>query len=114
MSLVVNPYTLGEVLASVREERYRQAKKFPRDYDHRKDGTGLPNDTAVADYAKLIVDSLAAKGKGIVTWRDILHEEVCEAFAETDPVKLREELIQVAAVAVAWVETLERRIATID
>lgn len=42
-------------------------------------------------------------------WRDILLEEVFEAMAESDPVKLREELIQVAAVAVAWVEAIDRR-----
>lgn len=46
---------------------------------------------------------------GDLAWSDILAEEVAEAFAETDPVKLRTELIQVAAVAVAWVECIDRR-----
>lgn len=46
-------------------------------------------------------------GKG--TWRHILQEEVAEAFAELDPAPLREELIQVAAVAVAWIEAIDRR-----
>lgn len=43
------------------------------------------------------------------TWRDILLEEVFETIAESGPVKLRAELLQVAAVAVAWVEAIDRR-----
>ena len=42
-------------------------------------------------------------------WTGILLEEVYEALAESDPVKLRTELIQTAAVCVAWVEHLDRR-----
>ena len=48
-----------------------------------------------------------ADGDG--AWRDILLEEVAESLAEDDPVELRAELIQVAAVAVAWVEAIDRR-----
>jgi hypothetical protein len=43
-------------------------------------------------------------------WRDILLEEVFEAMAESDFFALRKELIQVAAVAVAWVEDIDRRL----
>ncbi len=42
-------------------------------------------------------------------WRDILLEEVFEAMAEEDATALRTELIQVAAVAVSWVEAIDRR-----
>ena len=35
-------------------------------------------------------------------------EEVAEAFEEHDPARLRSELVQVAAVAVAWVEKIDR------
>jgi hypothetical protein len=37
-------------------------------------------------------------------------EEVLEAFLETSPEKQREEMIQVAAVAVAIIERLDRQI----
>lgn len=50
----------------------------------------------------------AAQG-GQLSWKHILLEEVAEAIAEEDVTKLREELIQVAAVAVAWVEAIDRR-----
>jgi hypothetical protein len=46
---------------------------------------------------------------GDLTWDGILLEEVYEALAEADPVKLREELVQVAAVAASWVVALDRR-----
>lgn len=44
-----------------------------------------------------------------LTWMAILLEEVLEAAVETDPQRLREELIQVAAVAVKWVEDIDQR-----
>jgi hypothetical protein len=42
-------------------------------------------------------------------WTGILLEEVYEALAESDPTKIRAELIQVAAVAAAWAECIDRR-----
>lgn len=48
-------------------------------------------------------------GEGAVDWRDILLEEVFEAMAESDPDKIRLELIQVAAVATQWAEAIDRR-----
>jgi hypothetical protein len=42
-------------------------------------------------------------------WLSVLLEEVFEAAETSDPVRLREELIQVAAVATQWVEALDRR-----
>lgn len=42
-------------------------------------------------------------------WTGILLEEVYEALAESDPAKLRAELIQVAAVCAAWIADLDSR-----
>lgn len=45
-------------------------------------------------------------------WSVILGEEfgeVCRAIFEGDEVQTKEELIQVAAVAVAWLEAFDRR-----
>ncbi|MEY9934267.1 hypothetical protein ABH926_008932 [Catenulispora sp. GP43] len=39
----------------------------------------------------------------------MLLEEVYEALAEVDPAALRAELVQVAAVAAAWVEDIDSR-----
>lgn len=46
---------------------------------------------------------------GKLSWDNILLEEVYEAIAETDEARIREELVQVAAVAVAWIECIDRR-----
>lgn len=54
-----------------------------------------------------LTDTRFRAGDG--TWRDILLEEVFEAFAEDDPESLRAELVQVAAVAQAWAEAIDRR-----
>ena len=46
---------------------------------------------------------------GFITWYDILWEEFCEVFAEDDPIKQREELVQLNAVSLAMIEYLDRR-----
>lgn len=46
--------------------------------------------------------------RGTVGWDRVLLEEVYEALAESDPRKIREELVQVAAVACAIIESLDR------
>ena len=45
---------------------------------------------------------------GTVTWRDVLLEEVFEAMAESDPGKLRDELVQVLAVGTKMIEDIDR------
>ena len=64
----------------------------------------------VSDYARLRCQRAFAEGNG--TWLHILLEEIAEAFAENDPARLRAEMIQVAAVAAAWVEAIDRRSAS--
>jgi len=101
--------SITRALELVRWERYRQVEKWGDDLtsDHR-DGTGLRGDRDMALDAQHWTDWLA-RVPGRVTWRAILEEEVAEAYAETDPEKLRAELVQVAAVAVKWVEAIDRR-----
>lgn len=60
----------------------------------------------LAYIARSVTDSAAKDG--YVTFADILLEEVGEAFAESDPDALRKELVQVAAVAVQWIEKIDR------
>lgn len=92
------------VVDRVVEERLRQFDKFGE--QNCSDGTSLSAGGS-AFAAKVVCERQAAAGT--LTWRSILDEEVAEAFAETDPEKLEAELIQVAAVAVAWVEAIRRR-----
>ena len=96
--------SIGNVLADVRAERWRQEAKFPQNYP---DGTG-------SEYAKaicLIVRDLCSRSyeDAECTFAQVLAEEFCEALAEQDPIKLRAELVQVAAVAVKWIEAVDAR-----
>lgn len=52
------------------------------------------------------------RDEGTMSWSDILIEELCEAVEEAaggDEGKLRSELVQVAAVAVQWINAIDRR-----
>ncbi|MFE4051210.1 hypothetical protein [Streptomyces sp. YIM B13518] len=97
-----------QVLVEVGYERTRQDSKFGE--QNHPDGTGLPVYQHSANRYRDHADRAAASG--VLAWRDVLLEEVHEALAESDPEKLRTELVQVAAVAVAWVEAIDRRQAT--
>ncbi|WP_240809981.1 nucleoside triphosphate pyrophosphohydrolase [Actinomadura sp. WMMA1423] len=98
------PGSLAGVLADVAAEREAQdrmwgVQEFP-------DGTGSAF-TARAEEAKQ--ECATAGSRGELTWRHILAEEFFEALAETDPGNLRGELVQTAAVAVQWIQSLDRR-----
>lgn len=99
----------SNVLVDVADERTRQDEKWGIQ-DH-PDGT---EDTFAMQreiHTRLCNDAFSV-GKG--TWRHILSEEVYEAYAETDPVALRVELVQCAAVLCAWIEAIDRRTAPSD
>lgn len=112
-----------EVLAEVQEERERQNAKWGE--QNHPNGTG-PKVQPVAEIVRGRANAIVNRhyAFGLVhqatsacqqafaedrgTWRDIFMEEVFESIAEDNPAKLRAELIQCAAVAVAWVEKIDR------
>jgi hypothetical protein len=93
------------VLAEIVAERARQDRTFG-EQNHR-DGTGLPVYQHSANRYRHQAQRAATWGH--LAWRDVLQEEVYEALAEPEPAALRVELVQVAAVAVAWIEAIDRR-----
>ncbi|MEV5828281.1 nucleoside triphosphate pyrophosphohydrolase [Spirillospora sp. NPDC052242] len=96
--------SLQKVLADVAAERAAQERAWGvQDFP---DGTG-PAFTEHADRSKRDCADAAASGEP--TWRHILTEEFYEALAESDPALLRKELVQTAAVAVQWIQALDRR-----
>jgi hypothetical protein len=111
-------------ISSVLAERERQDVKFGE--QDLADGTGptvqplftlaphswngySPTAVRVMQDAQRTTDRLAETGAA--TWRDVLLEEVFEAIAARDDESLRRELVEVAAVAVQWVEAIDRRAA---
>jgi len=109
----------SEVLRAVREERKRQVERYGSNA-HTTDGTGPGVEwlQPVAAYPATEVELLfrddyekherKVTGQS-VTWMRLVREEVAEAFKESDPQRLEEELIQVAALCVSWVEKLRAR-----
>lgn len=111
------------VLGELRAERARQTAKHG-DQAHLPDGTGplcilrdIPayENAARADWLatwakhRTKAASQNEGGDGTITFEHILTEEWAEAIAEDDPSALRAELIQVAAVAIQWVEAIDQR-----
>jgi len=61
------------------------------------------------DYDNSATEEEKAQFYKDMTWVRMLREEVAEAFIEDDPEALEVELIQVAALAISWVEKLRER-----
>jgi len=103
----VSPERLRKlILHDIEEERARQIAKFG-DQSHLPDGT-LHEFESLRDLYRHLCQTAFRNGRG--TWLHVLREEVFEAFAEwLNPRALRKELIQCAAVIVAWVEALDQR-----
>lgn len=93
-----------DVLGEVYTERERQDQCFGE--QNWPSGTGDLSYKDAADTWRRLNDEQAKVEK--LTFAGILMEEVFEALSESDSARLREELIQVAAVAVCWVEKLDR------
>jgi hypothetical protein len=99
---------IEQIMAQVRGERVRQVAKWGR--QTHPDGTGPTYlNVGAVEQAKKQCEFERATTPGGPSWMAILNEEVREAFAERDRDRLRAELLQVAAVAVAWAEDLDQR-----
>jgi hypothetical protein len=93
-------------MREVWDERKRQDERWGE--QNHPDGTDAERWTkASASNSRILCDRAAKEGK--LTFRHVLAEETAEAFAEIDPDKLRAELVQVAAVVVCWIESIDRR-----
>lgn len=118
----------GPVLAEVAGERTRQDTRWGE--QNHPDGTGgdpgiqpfgycdaadladwlaHPDPGTVDGFVRARCEAMFEQGSG--TYEAILTEEWGEAVSAADPVALRIELVQVAAVAVAWIQAIDRRAA---
>lgn len=112
------------VLAEIANERTRQNNRWgQQDHDDHLPVTWEQQQTLMMEYGILAqkfkeihanaAEKLTAMGRPpgrTSAWDVILLEEVYETVCEDSPERIREELVQVAAVAVAWIEALDRRI----
>lgn len=105
------------VLAQVFTERHAQVAKYGMN-DDLHDGSG-PDTVWLSPFTPARASTIEEVLRqdyigyeletGNPTWVHLIREEVAEAFAEADPERLAEELIQVAALCVSWVEHLAKR-----
>ncbi|CAL9664292.1 hypothetical protein SUDANB1_07131 [Streptomyces sp. enrichment culture] len=95
---------LAQHMVEVDAERQRQLAKWGE--QSYPDGTARTGDRDEADRLRA---ACKANSRDEDNWRDILAEEVAEAFAEKDPAALRTELIQCAAVIQAWIHDIDGR-----
>lgn len=120
------PCTMIDVLRSVAEERARQFEHYGDNSEH-ADGTGprvrwcLPVETqrpsigsalGAEQIEKLFredYENWEAESGEPVTWVHLIREEAAEAFKEDDPDRLEAEVVQIAALAVCWVEKIRER-----
>ncbi len=93
------------ILADVQTEMERQISLFG--VQSMPSGTGYAGSASALLFARDNFEKCLKNG--MLTWHEVLEEEVHEAYAETDPRKLRTELIQVAAVALSWVRDLDSK-----
>jgi hypothetical protein len=102
----------AKILGEIRRERFIQERTDPVDnvtigkLSDFVDGTSI-HWAAVAEQMR-ISTTLAARVNG-VTWVHLVVEQVYSAMGETNDKNLRAELLQLAAVIVAWIEALDRR-----
>lgn len=112
---------MSDVLSEIAAERARQDEKWGE--QNHPDGTKgylgwigrafadhAPRDAdrmLYREWARFRCEEMHKAGNG--TWEHILTEEWAEAVATEDPAELRAELVQVAAVAVAWIQAIDRR-----
>lgn len=118
---ITSPAIDPDVIADIGAERERQNEQWggPAHDDRHPDRTGVnvrhPTQPNLRRWGYDPEDQTARTKTlfrlGDGGWSDILAEAVAKAFAEADPGLLREKLIPVAAVVLAWVEAIDRRLA---
>ena len=94
--------------ADIKQEVKRQHTLWGE--QNHPDGTGPQGFHAhIAGVAERYqIDCDMATNRGELTYRHIFLEEVFEAMAESDQDRLPDELVQVAAVAVSWINKIDR------
>jgi hypothetical protein len=98
---------LYRIFAEISRECKRQNEKWGEQNHQMLYPEYLEQARESAENAKRICALNASIKK--LSWYDILMEKFLEAFAETEPEKQREEMIQVAAVAVQIIKCLNRK-----
>lgn len=96
----------AKILVEVKKERDRQNQMWGEQNYEIFDKGDIDHYSSMATNRKKLNEVKVRNN--LLFWSDVLLEEVYESLCEPNPFKCREELIQVAAVAVAMIESLDR------
>lgn len=96
--------TQNEIIEAIKAERVRQDKLHPIVAKKLIDEIDLEYFSMAAGNTKAL--NGIKESEGSITWFDVFEEELYEIFAETDPARIKEEAIQLAALCVRLCETL--------
>lgn len=100
---------LATIFNAIMAERALQDSKWGKqNHPIRDESFAQDFYTSIAESAKQTCD--AHTREGTLSWLHILNEEIYEAMAEVDYALVRAELVQVAAVVVAMIECIDRKV----
>ena len=103
--MIASLYARASVYNELEHELARARHLWPKT-DMYPDGTGGGGRETWRTIAQQSCDRAYREGR--CTFAHVLDEETAEVLAETDPTKLRTELIQVMAVCARWIAKLDR------
>lgn len=104
---VVVPQERAEIFRAVNAERDRQVELFPEQVTKGLPLGLQPDRKEEADGARWLTDCAEIEDR--LTWRHVIEEEFLEAISAPSESEAREELIQLAALALAAVEDIDRK-----
>lgn len=104
-TLVADSLEMTDAFCAIIVERRRQEQAWPG--EQLSNGTGGDTARQLSDLVRKAVDALNNTLSN--TFAHVLVEEVLEALAETNLDALRKEVVQIGAVAVKWIEHIDRR-----
>jgi|SRR5579859_5199996 len=99
----VNTTRMLAVMEEIVDERFRQDAKWGE--QNYKGGNGLASHLGLAGVYKTLNDLPSIQK----TWKDVFLGEMHEALGATSDEELRQQLVQLAALAVAWIQAIDRK-----
>jgi hypothetical protein len=97
--------TQNEIIEAIRAERVRQDKLHPILAQKMLPGE-MTSGMMVILSNRVKQENAIDEANDVISWYDVFREELFEVFAETEPARIKEEAIQLAALCVRLCETL--------
>jgi hypothetical protein len=97
--------TQNEIIEAIKAERVRQDKLHPI-LAQKMLPVEMTSGMMVILSNRVKQENAIDEANDVISWYDVFREELFEVFAETDPARIKEEAIQLAALCVRLCETL--------